>query len=90
LRIELDAAVEGLVVLVAAAAVAVGRLPVAVVVKADIKGAVTAATFAVEVAAAVAGVVDRFAAAAVVEILLEGKAISGFPSKNIQKLFASV
>jgi hypothetical protein len=90
LRIELDVAVEGFSVLVAAAAVAVGRLPGAVVDKADIKEAVTAATFAVQVAAAVAGIVDSFAAAAVVEILLDEKAMSGFPGRNIQNLFASV
>jgi hypothetical protein len=54
--------------LVAVARAAIARLPVAVVVNADITEAATAAAFAVEVAAAVAGV-GRIAAAAIVVAL---------------------
>jgi hypothetical protein len=50
--------------------------------------AATAATFAVEVAAAVAGV-GRFEAAAIV-VILDGKETPAFPDKSIQTLFASV
>jgi hypothetical protein len=74
-------------VLVAAGFAAVGRLPVAVVVKVGTIKAATAATLAVEVAAVVAGV-GRFIAAIVVD--LDGKATSAFPDKSIQNLFASV
>jgi hypothetical protein len=45
-----------MVALVAVAAAAVGRLPVAVVIRVDIVEAATALTFAVEVAAQIAGV----------------------------------
>ena len=48
--------------------------------------AIAAVTF--EVAAAVAGV-GRFAASVVVAAV-DGKAISAFPDKSIQKLFASL
>jgi uncharacterized Ntn-hydrolase superfamily protein len=76
--------------LIAVTRAAPGRLPVAAVVKADITEAVTAAMFAVEVAAAAAGVDrGRFAAAAIV-VVLDGKATSAFPDKSIQKLFASL
>ncbi len=68
--------------LAAAAAEAVGRLPGAVVDKVDITEAATAATFAGEIAVAVAGV-GRFAAAAIV-VVLDGKATSAFPDKSIQ------
>jgi hypothetical protein len=60
--------VEIMAALVAAAAVAVGRLPASVVAKAEITEAATATTFAVEVEVAVAGV-GRFAAAAIVVVL---------------------
>jgi hypothetical protein len=69
-------------VAVAAAAAAIGRHPVAVVVKVDFTEAATAATFAVEVAAAAAGA-GRFAAAAVV-VVPDGNASSAFPDKSIQ------
>jgi hypothetical protein len=71
---------EVVVALVAAAEVAPGALPVAVVVKADITEAATAATFAGEIA--VAAGVGRFAAAAIV-VVLDGKATSAFPDKSI-------
>jgi hypothetical protein len=74
--------------LVTVATAALGRLPVVVVAKADITEAATAATFAVEVAVAAAGV-ERFAAATIV-VALDGKATSAFPDKKIQKEFASV
>jgi hypothetical protein len=73
--------------LVTVATAALGRLTVVVVAKADITEAATAATFAVEVAVAVAGV-GRFAAAAIV-VVPGGKATSAFPNKSIQKIFAS-
>jgi hypothetical protein len=79
------------VALVAADAAALRRLPVAVVVKADVTEA-PAATFAVEGAAAVAAGVGRLAAGVVVAIvvLVDGKATSGFPDKSIQKRLGSL
>jgi hypothetical protein len=66
-------AVEGMAACVAVAAVAAGRLAVALVVKA-------------EVAEAKAGE-GKFATASIV-VLLDGKATSAFPDKNIQNIFA--
>jgi hypothetical protein len=74
---------------IAAAAAVVRRPPVAVVVKADVIKAVTAAgaaTFVVEVA--VVGV-GRLSVAAIVGVL-EGNITSIFPDKTIQRRFASL
>jgi hypothetical protein len=81
-------AVEEAAALVTVAAAALGGPRAAVVVKVDNTDAVTAATFAVEVGVAVAGV-GRFAAAAIA-VVLDGKATSAFPDNSIQKLFTSV
>jgi hypothetical protein len=67
---------------------AVGRLAGAVVVKADILEVATAATFEVEVAAAIVGVSGRFAVAIVV--VPDENATSAFPDKSIQKRLGSV
>ncbi len=74
-------------VLIAAAAAATWRLPVAVVVKADMTGAATAAAYVVE--GAVAAGVGGFTAAATV-VALVAKATSAFPDNSIQTPFASV
>jgi hypothetical protein len=66
--------VKGVVSLLAAATAAVGRQPVAVVVRAGITEAVTETT---EVAAAESGV-GKSAAAAILEVL-DGKGTSAFP-----------
>jgi hypothetical protein len=71
-------------VLVAAAAAAIGRLLFVVVVKADITEVATVATFAVEVAAAVAGI-GMFAATAIA-VVLDRKATSVFPDKSINNM----
>jgi thymidylate kinase len=76
-------------VAVVAAVSPVERILVAVVVKVDITDVATATIFTVEIAAAVAGVSERFAAAAIV-VVLDRYATSAFSESSIQKLFASV
>jgi cytochrome bd-type quinol oxidase subunit 2 len=84
-----QAVVEGVTTLVAAAAVAVARLPVSVVVQANITEKETAATSAVEVATAARVTGIGRLVAGVVVALVDGKATSAFRDKSILELCTS-